>query len=81
MPEWVRKLPLDEYISKYMGGIIMPLPKDHMTKIIQEQPDDSSYDEILRELAFARMIERGLNDSKQKRTISNEEMKHRIKTW
>ena len=56
-------------------------PKEQMAKIIQEQPDDSSYDEVLRELAFARMIERGLKDSEADRTISNEQMKHRIKTW
>jgi len=59
----------------------MPLAKEQMTKIIKEQPDDSSYDEILRELAFARMIERGLKDSQTNRTITNEKMKHRIKTW
>ena len=55
--------------------------KEQMTKIIQEQPDDSSYDEVLRELAFARMIERGLENSRVNRTISDKEMKHRIKTW
>jgi len=55
--------------------------KEQMSKIIHEQPDDSSYDEVLRELAFARMVERGLKDSDAKRTISNEEMKHRIRTW
>jgi len=55
--------------------------KEQMTGIIKEQPDDSSYEEILRELAFARMIERGLSDSKENRTISNEEMKRRIGTW
>lgn len=55
--------------------------KEQMTKIIQEQPDDSSYDEILRELAFARMIERGLKDSKESRTIGNEDMERRIRTW
>ena len=55
--------------------------KEQMTKIIQEQPDDSSYDEVLRELAFARMIERGLEDSNTNRTMSNKEMKHRIKMW
>ncbi len=59
-----------------MGSI-----KEQMARIIQEQPDDSSYDEILRELAFARMIERGLDDSQTNRTISNDEMKHRIRTW
>jgi hypothetical protein len=55
--------------------------KERMTEIIQELPDDSSYEEILCELAFARMIERGLADSKSNRTISNEEMKKRIRAW
>ncbi len=59
----------------------MPSAKEQMAKIIQEQPADSSYDEVLRELAFARMIERGLKDSEANRTISNEQMKHRIKAW
>lgn len=59
----------------------MSSAKEQMTKIIQQQPDDSSYDEILRELAFARMVERGLKDSKENRKISNEEMPHRIRTW
>jgi hypothetical protein len=36
--------------------------KEQMVQIIQAKPDDSSFDEILRELAFARMIERGLED-------------------
>jgi hypothetical protein len=32
--------------------------KELIKKFVQEQPDDSSYDEILRELAFfSRMIE------------------------
>ncbi|BBO17409.1 conserved hypothetical protein [Candidatus Brocadia pituitae] len=59
----------------------MPPAKELIKKIVQEQPDDSSYDEILRELAFFRMVERGLNDSQAGRVISNEDMKHRIKTW
>lgn len=55
--------------------------KEQINRIIQEQPDDSSYDEILREIAFNRVVERGLADSDSNRTISNKEMKHRIKTW
>jgi hypothetical protein len=56
-------------------------PKKQMTKIIHEQPEDSSYEEILRELAFARMVERGLADSKGKRTLSNMEVKRKIASW
>lgn len=59
----------------------MASAKEHMTKIVQEQPEDSSFDEILRELAFARMVERGLADSQANRTLGNDEMKHRIRTW
>jgi predicted transcriptional regulator len=56
-------------------------PKELMLQTIQELPDDSSYEEILRELAFARMIERGLADSAAGRTISHEEMGRRIAAW
>jgi predicted transcriptional regulator len=59
----------------------MASAKEQMKAIIEEQPDDSSYDEILRELAFARMVERGLADSDARRTISHEEMGRRIKSW
>jgi len=55
--------------------------KQHTEKIIQSLPDDSSYDEILKELAFAKMIEQGLDDSKHNRVISNEEMKQKILQW
>ncbi|HCE47033.1 MAG TPA: hypothetical protein DET40_26085 [Lentisphaeria bacterium] len=51
------------------------LIKENMMKIIEEQPDDSSFDEILRELAFSEMIDKGLDESKNKRIISNEDMK------
>ena len=59
----------------------MDSAKEKMSKIVQEQPDDSSFDEILRELALARMVERGLADSQANHTISDEDMVHRIKTW
>ncbi|SEO57827.1 hypothetical protein [Aquisalimonas asiatica] len=59
----------------------MATPKEQMVKVIEAQPEDSSYDEILRELAFARMIDRGLADSDSGRTISNQEMQERIRSW
>ena len=55
--------------------------KEEMTRIIREQPDDSSFDEILRELAFARMIDRGLQDSDAGRVISDGEMKRQMSRW
>ena len=59
----------------------MATAKEHITEIIKRQPDDSSYDDIVRELAFDLMVQRGLKDSDERRTLSNEEMERRIKTW
>ena len=58
----------------------MATAKDHIAQIVKRQPDDSSYDEIVRELAFDLMVQRGLKDSDQGSTISNAEMERRIKT-
>lgn len=55
--------------------------KESMTEIIARQPDDSSYDEILRELAFAHMVQRGLADSDAERTVSDDEIKRTIESW
>lgn len=59
----------------------MSTAKEELTRLIQRQPDDSSREEIIRELAFHAMIERGLADSDAKRVISNEEMARRIRLW
>ena len=59
----------------------MSTAKEDIAKLVERQPDDSSYDEIVRELAFGLMIKRGLADSDEKRVISNEEMHHRIRQW
>ena len=59
----------------------MPTAKEHIVEIIKRQPDDSSYDDIVRELAFDLMVQRGLKDSDQRRTISDDEMERRIKSW
>ncbi|NQW23521.1 MAG: hypothetical protein HQ475_08770 [SAR202 cluster bacterium] len=59
----------------------MSTAKDDITQIVQAQPEDSSPEEIVRELAFHVMVERGLADSDAKRTISNEETARRIRSW
>lgn len=59
----------------------MSTVKDELIRLIQDQPDDSSQEEILRELAFAAMVERGIADSDAGRVISNEEMARRIESW
>ena len=55
--------------------------KEKMTGIIQSQPEDATYEEIMRKLAFERMVTRGLDDSRQGRVLSNSEMERQIRTW
>ena len=55
--------------------------KETMIDIIGRQPDDSTYDDILRELAFARMIQRGLDDAAAGRTSSDEDVAKAIESW
>jgi predicted transcriptional regulator len=59
----------------------METVKQKMAEVIQSQPDDASYEEIMRELAFERMVDHGLEDSREGRSITNDEMEHRIRTW
>lgn len=55
--------------------------KQRALQIVEELPEDSSYEDILRELAFERMIERGLADAEAGRTITSEEMRRRMESW
>lgn len=59
----------------------MSTAKEELTHLIQQQPEDSSPEEIIRELAFHAMVARGLADADAKRAISNEEMGRRIRSW
>ena len=55
--------------------------KEVLIKAIQAQPDDSSAEEIVRELIMHQMILEGLEDVRAGRTISHEEMGKQIKSW
>ncbi len=59
----------------------MSTAKQRMTELIQSQPDDASYEEILKELAFERMVNRGLDDSRQGRTVSNDQVEQQLRSW
>ena len=59
----------------------MSTAKQELTELIDRQPEDSSREEIIRELTFHTMVERGLADSDAGRIVSNEEMARRIRLW
>ncbi len=59
----------------------MSTAKEELAKLIEAQPDDSSSEEIVRELAFHVMVQRGLADSDADRVISKQEIRRRIRKW
>ena len=59
----------------------MATVKEKLAEVIQAQPDDASYEEIVRELVFERMIDRGMEDLRKGNLVSNEEVERRIATW
>lgn len=59
----------------------MPSAKEQVAEILKKQPEDATYEEILRELAFEKMVQNGLSDSRAGKIVSNPEMRRRIATW
>ncbi|MDC7231717.1 MAG: hypothetical protein PQJ58_00670 [Spirochaetales bacterium] len=55
--------------------------KEQMIKIISEQPEDSSFKEILQELSFTAMVNKGLKDSLRNKAISTSQLKEEMKNW
>ena len=59
----------------------MSTAKERVREVLETQPEDASYEEIMRELAFDRMVARGLEDTRAGRVIDNEDMERRIRQW
>ena len=59
----------------------MSAAKEELIKVIEAQPEDSSVEEIAREIIFYITVKRGLADVDAGRVISDEEMGRRIKSW
>ena len=58
----------------------MATAKDELKSLLEQQPEDSSSEELVRELAFHVMIQRGLADSDAGRVSTNEELDRRIRS-
>ncbi len=59
----------------------MSIAKEQIKQVLESQPEDSSYDDILREIAFKRMVNKGISDARNGNVISNEDMEKKIKEW
>ena len=54
--------------------------KEKLIELIKVQPEDANAEEILKEIAFSNMVDRGIQDSLLGNTISNQEMEKRIQS-
>ena len=68
-------------VERIAMGVPMATAKEQIKQVIEAQPEDASYEELVRELVFGRMVDRGLEDSRKGRMISDEEMGRRIQLW
>jgi predicted transcriptional regulator len=59
----------------------MSAAKERVSEVIQTQPENALFEEIMRELCFERMVARGLEDASVGRVVSNEEVRRRIDEW
>ena len=57
----------------------MSTARDELKALLDAHPEDSSYEELVREITFHVTVKRGLADSDAGRTVSNEEMRRRIR--
>jgi predicted transcriptional regulator len=55
--------------------------KEKILEVIKAQPDDASYDEIIKELAFERMVQRGIEDFDNGKLISHDELRMKVQSW
>lgn len=59
----------------------MATDKQRLLALIQSQPETATWEELIDAIRLERMIERGLADCENGRTISHEEMGRRIAKW
>lgn len=55
--------------------------KEEIMETVKSQPADSTYEEIMHNLAYKQVIAKGLEDSLNGRVISHEELKEEVKSW
>jgi hypothetical protein len=59
----------------------MSTPKEEVRKLLENLPDDSSYEDIQYHIYVREKIERGLKDIKDGRVLSQEEVERRAAKW
>ena len=59
----------------------MDTAKEEVRKILDQVPDNSSFEDIQYHIYVRQKIERGLRDVREGRTLSQEEVEQRMSRW
>ncbi len=59
----------------------MSTPKEEVRKLLDQLPEDSSFEDIQYHIYVREKIERGLKDVKEGRVVSVEEVERRMSKW
>jgi predicted transcriptional regulator len=59
----------------------MRTAKQSAIEVIENLPDDSSYEDIMGRLFFLQKVEAGLKDIEEGHVVSHEEVKKRLARW
>ena len=59
----------------------MATAKEEVRKLLDQIPDDSSFEDIQYHIYVREKIERGLKDAKEGRLVSQEEVERRMLKW
>ena len=55
--------------------------KKNAIKVIEQLPDESTVEDIMEQLLFMQKVEEGLEDIRQARVTSHEDVKKRLAQW
>jgi len=55
--------------------------RDQITAIVRSLEQEATYDDILRELAFERMVRRGLDDLAAGRMFTTDQLNQKVRSW
>lgn len=76
------KTSVPEELSTGSNGVAGPTsPRERVVEIIRDQPEDASLDDLLRELAFHRVIVRGSADAGAGRILTHAGFRQRVRRW
>jgi predicted transcriptional regulator len=59
----------------------MATAKDQVRKLLDQIPDDSSFEDIQYHIYVREKVERGLKDAEEGRVLSQEEVERRMLRW